>query len=379
MAEKLVGAEDMAADLRAVLTDSAKPAEEATPAQESTAIPVEANVAPDHAVIGAKAEEPEDKTAEKSVERPRDSHGKFAKAKDEAPTPTVETKPAQQTPAPAPEKPAEAPRAELRPPTSWKPPEREKWNQVPPEIQQTIHRRERETWIAMQKAADASKAVAPIQEAVQPFQDIFRAEGVDVATGLRSLMSNVERLQRGSPQSKAQVVAGIIKTYGVPLDTLAQLIEGGATTQDGAPQMDVRQMIASGVKEEMARELERARSEHLQRTTESETANVMEFSKTAEFFEDVREAMADAMEIAARRGVALSLQEAYDNACLLEPEVKKVIQQRQAATASNSATQRAKAASSSVRSTPAGSRPQSVNGAGSIEDDLRASMAELTR
>ena len=375
MAEKLVGAEDMAADLRAVLTDST-PAEESAPATESTATTVEPSVAPDHAVIGAKAEEQEEKTADKSAERPRDSHGKFAKTKDEAPAPAVEAKPAQQTPTPAPEKPAEVQRAELRPPTSWKPPEREKWNQVPPEIQQTIHRRERETWIAMQKAAETSKAVAPIQEAIQPFQDIFRAEGVDTATGLRNLMGSVERLQRGSPASKAQVVAAIIKTYGVPVDVLAQVLDG-QPVQDGAPQqIDPRQLIAQA-KEEFAREFAQTREKA---ALERESANVIEFSQKAEFIDDVRETMADLLEVAAKRGLALTLQEAYDRACLMDPEISKVVHQRQqAATASTSATQRARAASSSVRSTPAGSRPQSANGVGSIEDDVRASMAELTR
>jgi len=86
-------------------------------------------------------------------------------------------------------------------------------------------------------------------------------------------------------------------------------------------------------------------------------ADMASFQQSHEFFDDVRRDMGDLMEMFHNRGVALSLDEAYDKAVKLHPEISAVLQQREAAKAAGNAqasTQRAKDASSSVRSNPAG-------------------------
>jgi len=60
---------------------------------------------------------------------------------------------------------------------------------------------------------------------------------------------------------------------------------------------------------------------------------VMEFSKTAEFLPDVREDMADIIDLAAKRGVNLSMQQAYDRACAAHPEIANVMSERKRAEA----------------------------------------------
>jgi hypothetical protein len=88
---------------------------------------------------------------------------------------------------------------------------------------------------------------------------------------------------------------------------------------------------------------------------QAEAAKSVQEVAQEEFFEDVRQDMADLIEVAQRRGVALTLKDAYTRAVGLHPEISKVVSQRAAAAARTpaGATQRARAASSSVRSSPA--------------------------
>jgi hypothetical protein len=93
------------------------------------------------------------------------------------------------------------------------------------------------------------------------------------------------------------------------------------------------------------------------------------FGAGKEFFEDVREDMADLLELASKRNLDLSLEQAYERACKMQPDIAKVLEAREAAKrAGNSqqSTQRAKHAASSVRGTPAGvpsSNPSDLRGA----------------
>jgi len=47
-----------------------------------------------------------------------------------------------------------------------------------------------------------------------------------------------------------------------------------------------------------------------------------------EFFDDVRLTMADVMDAAAKRGIEMSMEDAYQRAIMIEPEVRKVVESR---------------------------------------------------
>ena len=78
---------------------------------------------------------------------------------------------------------------------------------------------------------------------------------------------------------------------------------------------------------------------------------VQQFLGEAEFGEDVREDMADILEVAQRRGQSMTLKQAYERACLMNERVAQVLQQRRAAQGAAQQTnvaQRARAAAVSV-------------------------------
>ena len=67
-----------------------------------------------------------------------------------------------------------------------------------------------------------------------------------------------------------------------------------------------------------------------QATQRTETANseVAAFSQKAEFLGDVRNDMADLIEMAANRGYSMSMKEAYGKACALSPQITAVLAER---------------------------------------------------
>ena len=97
-------------------------------------------------------------------------------------------------------------------------------------------------------------------------------------------------------------------------------------------------------------------------------------------FADVREDMADLMEVAQRRGRELSLDAAYQQASAMHPEIAKIVAQREAAkraARTPEATARARNAASSVRSSPMS--PVNAGGSkGSLRDDLEAAFEEAS-
>lgn len=79
---------------------------------------------------------------------------------------------------------------------------------------------------------------------------------------------------------------------------------------------------------------------------------------------DVRADMADIMDMATNRQIEMTLKEAYDKACLLRPDIQKILQGRE----QQSAMRQRRTAATSVSGTLGGS------GEGSAPDSLRGAL-----
>lgn len=356
----------MSDDIRAALS-AAMDAAEAEPTETPAVETAEVATAPE-APAAAEAEPAEAETPAAAAQRARDEAGRFARKAPEGKATAVAPKVVKPTaPAPAAPKPPtpeaaiatpapEAPKApvqpELRAPQSWKPQAREHWQKLPPEVQQEVVRREREAAIAIQQAAPARQLAEDFQRMLEPYRALLTDEPLKVVGGL---LQTAAQLQTAPPAHKARLVANIIQSYGVPVDALAAALEGG---QGGAPQAAPAHVdpanLAAQVRQQVMQDLQRQRQAAEAQKAQSE---VEAFVQSApEFLEDVREDMADLMEVASRRGQTLSIQDAYTRALKMHPEVSRVLEQRQraqAATAQQAATQKARAAASSVRTQPA--------------------------
>lgn len=260
-------------------------------------------------------------------------------------------------------------------PQSWKPAAREKWAALPPEAQAEVQRREREMATTLQETAEARKHHQAFQQTVGPFEGMIRAEGGEPLGAVRALLQTAAGLRTAPPQHKAGIVAEIIRTHGVDVRMLDAILAGQAPPQGQPQQGQYRDPRV----DDLLANLQRAQTQRSEGITSQAAAEAQEFGAAHEFFEDVKDTMADFMETAARRGMAMSYEEAYNRAVALHPDVSEVVAQRQAAQAANASqasTQRARNAASSVRSQPTGPRttgPQS----NSLRDDLENAAAEV--
>lgn len=335
--------------------------------------------------------------AQGSDGRARDASGKFVPrpkpadaARAEATSPPkqgegTQTKVPVVTPAvpsvAAPPTPGEA--SPTKAPQSWKASTREHWSKLPPEVQQEVARRERETAVALQETAPIKKFHQDFQQTIAPYAQMMRAEGMDPMKAVGETLQVANAFRTAPPHHVATIFATLVKQFGTGrfgpqfIDTLAEALDGKQPQGQGQPHQAVDPaQIAAQVRQQLMQDMAAQREQAM---TQRSAREVEDFGANREFFEDVREDMADLLAGAARRGVAMTIEDAYNRALKLNDEASKVIQQREQAKlaeTAKAATQRANLASSSVKSQPAGAN--GVTKADSLRGQLRESIAELT-
>lgn len=310
-------------------------------------------------------EPPPNETAEAKAERVRDEAGKFAKSPKVAKTAAAKPAPVAKTTAvsavapnttkapavPGTETAAPAVPA-FKPPQSWKPAAREQWAKLPADVQAEVARREKETSTALGEAAGARKFAEAFSQAVSPHAAFIQAQGGDPIRTVASLLQTAQALN-GHPGQRAQAVAEIVKAFSVDIQALDQALAGQATGAKPAAQPEYRDPRV----DKLFSTLEQNSAQRAQQTKAEAASEVESFAANAEFFEDVRQEMSMLMAVAAQQGRQMTMQQAYDKACLLSDSVSPILSQRQAAKAAETAkaaTQRARAAGSSVKSSPSG-------------------------
>lgn len=330
------------------------------------------------------------------AERVRDPEtGKFQKRKEVTPEevssvkakpPTVVKKgtvdpaaPAKPDPkAPAAQDPAAvaqpaAPAETVKAPQSWKATAREKWAAVPPEIQAEVMRREKEFATQLEGVAEDRKLSHQLRQVLAPYEGMIRAEGSHPLQAVGNLLQTAAALRTAPVAHKAKLVAGLMDTFGIPVEALASALDGKAPAKEhqSAPPINpdtIVEKVLQGLQQ-------RAQQTEL---ADARTQLTKFLENPPEFFEDVKLDMADILDTAHRRGVKMTYQQAYERACKLDPEISGILDQREkakAATTPAPSIQRSKAAATSVRNQPAPA--VNPNKKGSLKDDLEEAFAEV--
>lgn len=280
---------------------------------------------------------------------------------------------------------AEANRRAVKAPQSWTPAAREKWNSIDPVAQQQIIERDRQVNRVLQETAGARQFTENMTKTISPFLGMIQANGGDVFGYVGNLLQASAALQQGAPQYKAEIVANIVKQFGVNIEMLDAALAGVAPQGQPDPNAQVLQTVQqlldqrlAPVQQVMSR-IGESYQQGLQRLQSETHDELAEFEATnPEFLADVKPIMADLIELAARRGQDLSFKDAYEQATGLHPEVKRVILGRQQANTAAELTRKARAAreaSSSISGSPATGVPQvDQNAPAGHQTSLRASI-----
>ena len=309
----------------------------------------------------------------------RDTSGRFAPRTPAEPLSADKQPPAEvpvdgQQPAPA-EQPAQQ---AYKAPASWKPAAREDWAKAPPSIQAEVARREREITDTLRNTAEARHFHQEFNTAISSFEQNIRAAGVSPIQAVQSLFTTEHKLRNGDTGTKAGALVDLIMSYGVDIEALDSALlartQGRGVPQPQAQQIQqpMRDPRLDPILERFERQEQAALAALEDETTEFLNNPAMEFAW------DVKDDMADILDLAAKRNQKITLQDAYNRAIMLHPEVSEIVQRRKTvntAASTSEAAQRAKRAAASIADNGAPSRASE----GDDSDDLRSAISASMR
>jgi len=345
----------------------------------------EVQTSSNEAVVEQPVSEPtEDVVNNEQTEKLQDEQDKFAKTDNTNIANQAESSVEKTAIKPGPKS---EPKQIEKAPVSWKPEVREHWAALPTEIKNEVMRRERDIQNTLKESNEARKMVEQFNRVIQPYEMFIKAENSNPLQAVDNLMATAARLRTGTSGDVAQMVAGIVKQFGVGrfgkafIEQLDSALVGEIPQED-AQAAQMRNMLQQQLApvQNFMNQFQQAQHMQQEKLTHEAATEVQGFLQNAEFAEDVREDMADLMEVAQRRGRELTLQEAYQQACIANPKIRSILQQRGKSVDANKLTgaaQKAKSAAVSVSGAPAISAPQRA--AVDVRSAIEAAIASHSR
>lgn len=242
--------------------------------------------------------------------------------------PEMEAKPDAEPAPQSPEAPTDK-KTEEKAPQSWSPTNREKWGALPPEVKSQIAKRESEVEGVLRKSAESRRVADQLAKTVEPYRQSMMAAGYNSPfEAINTLFRAESTLRAGTQHEKAAQVAQLISQYGVDISTLDQVLSGNPQTQQSSnPDLESLLQQRLAPYEKFMQQQQQQQQYAAQQESQQARQTVQQFQ--AEFLDDVRLDMADIIDMAAKRGQQMSLQDAYDRACVMHPEISKVMKQRE--------------------------------------------------
>lgn len=213
-----------------------------------------------------------------------------------------------------------------RAPGSWKPAIRELWSQIPKEARDEIRQRELHLEQTLTQTATMRKFATDFANMVSPYQHLIRSQGSTPLQAVNNLMQTAAGLAGGNPQQRAEIVAQIMSNYGVDVQLLDKIL-----TQTYNPQTAQYNQQQNSAPPPWAQPIfawmQRAENQQQQYEAQQRAQAEIEIKamEAEPFFEDLRDDIADIMEISANRGRIISMKEAYQKAVQLNPEISKLV------------------------------------------------------
>lgn len=264
-------------------------------------------------------------------------------------------------------------------PASWRAPQKAKWDKLDPDVRQEIVRREREITKTFGENGAARQLYNQFTQAVAPFQARIASLGISPVVAAQELFKADYILTTAPKAQRAQYMAKLISEYDVDILELDAALAGKEPADPVASRVEA--MLAERLKplNQFLTSQQQREQQAAERSSQEVAQTVESMATDPKFphFEAVRMDMADVIELAAKRGVYLSPEQAYTRAIAMNPEVSKLVADQQQAEASkaaavkaHAAAQKARSASVSVGGAPGGA-PSGASGA----PDRRSAIA----
>lgn len=264
-----------------------------------------------------------------------------------------------------------------RAPASWKKEAKGEWAALPLQARQEIHRREMEVQKVLNETAPIRQEIQQFREIVTPYMARIQSLGVTPHQAVGELLKADYLLASGSPQQKAVFIDKLLQDYNVDIAELDSVI---SRRLGGQPQPQPQGFDPNQISQLVQQQLQQALAPIYQQRQQQEQQIVQQAAMTVEqmaldpkypHFEAVREDMADLMELNSRRGIYISVEQAYNKAVGMNPELSAM----QQATQLNQSARRAAAAAVSVSGAPAGGGQQTHVTTGDLRADIEAAFS----
>ena len=250
-------------------------------------------------------------------------------------------------------------------PKSWRKEVAEKfWNNLDPELQAEIERREQDVSKGFETYRPKVQLAEEFNHALQPYMPTIQALGVHPAEAAARLFHVEHQLRFGNEAAKLDTVRTIMQEYGIDPSRLYDYLQN-------VPPPDPQVQAMQRYVQQLEQQYQQVVTQQQQREQHAISSEIAAFAEGKEHFDLVREDMAALLQA----GRANDLQSAYDMAVYANPQTRAVELQKQAAQAQSKAqTQRATSAAVSVK----GSSPVSgtANASkGSLREELEAALS----
>lgn len=228
---------------------------------------------------------------------------------------------------------------------SWNKEAAESMRGLPEDVQKHIIERENQFHKGLDQYREAANFAKNIDRAISPYKEYLGQLGVSPDVAFQNLLKTEKTLRTGSQAEKVEMFHKLAHDYGLPIEVLAN------TSYD--PQQ-------ARLKSELAfyQDQLKASQDFRQSQEDAQLSQIIgEFGQQHEYFDDLREDMAQLLEA----GIAKDLDDAYAKAVRLNQGVFEKMQAKQQANAQkqqlSAATQRAAQARSNavqVKGAPTG-------------------------
>lgn len=212
-----------------------------------------------------------------------------------------------------------------RPPPSWRPETRAKWDSIPEDIRQEIIRREEDTSKGVAKLKAQYEPMERMYKEVNQHQKYFEHIKREPGDYLQEMIHTEQSLTLGNPAQKMELLLQLADNYGVPLRDVIDKAMGG-TLSTVLQQSHQRFGTPAPVPREVQAELNRYRSAEQSRAEAQAQAELDAFigdGTKHPHYEKVAGKMADLMD----KGVVETYEEAYEMAVWSDPSLRTSLTQ----------------------------------------------------
>ena len=211
-------------------------------------------------------------------------------------------------------KPVEEPTEEpvwKRAPASWKKDYHDVWQTADPRMQEYAWQREEQMRKGVEPLISKAQFADQINEVVSPYLQTIQGMGLDTPKAVKALLEADHMLRTSNGQDKLQLFSRLAQQYGVNLNEV--------NFQQGVdPTIYALQNELNNVRGEVngwKQQQEQAQNQQL-------LGEIEKFSSKAEHFEEARPTMIQLLQ----SGVAQTLEDAYEKAVRLDPELFDSVQ-----------------------------------------------------